>query len=205
MNTQNHPVLEYPAANRLRHRRFLAGFVKVLLISVLWLAAYAFYEMAQNNFHTVVAGQVYRSSRMNPDALARVIQTRHIQSVLSLIGPSLLESNAVRKSGAVYFYVSISDRHELAESQMEKIIAAMRAAPKPLLIHCKAGADRSGLASALYQFAIEGKPAAKADDELTIFYGHLPSWLGFPSRAMDQSFWHYAASHPPGFGTNNFN
>jgi len=196
---RNDSIARNSAANQpgtKRPKRIVSGAVRVLRIVVLWLAAYALYEIAQNNFDTVVPGQVYRSSRMNPDALARVIQTRHIQSVLSLIGPSLIESNAVRKSGAVYFDVSISDRHELAGAQMGKIIAAMRAAPKPQLIHCKAGADRSGLASALYCFAIDGQTAEQADRQLTVWYGHVP--LIRPKViTMDNSFWRYVTNHLP--------
>lgn len=186
-------------------KRIVSGTVRALLIVVLWLGAYVLYEVAQSNFHTVVPGQVYRSSRMNPGTLARMIQTRHIQSVLSLIGPSQLESNAVRQSGAVYFDISISDRHEVTERQMNEIISVLRTAPKPLLIHCKSGADRAGLAASLYHYAIEGRSASQADKELSLFDGHMPPWLGFGSRAMDESFWRYVAGHPPGCGTNNLN
>jgi protein tyrosine/serine phosphatase len=175
------------------------------LLLVAGTGAYAVYLVAGHNLHIVAPGQVYRSSRMNPDTLARTIQAHQIKSVLSLIGPSLVESNAVRQSGAMYYNVSISDRHAVTDQRLEEIVTILRTAPKPLLIHCKAGADRTGLAASLYHYAIEGQPAAQADDSLTLLYGHLPPWLGFASRAMDESFWRYAASHPPGCGTNDLN
>lgn len=203
---QANAIMEDPAAKRSwdgRLKRALAAGARALLILLLWLCAYVLYEIAQNNFHTVVAGTVYRSSSMSPDSLSQTIQAHHIQSVLSLIPASLAESNTLRSLGVHYLNLPLSDRHEVRESQMEAMITAMRTAPKPLLIHCKAGADRTGLACALYKVAIEGRPAAKADQELTVFYGHMPPWLGFSSRAMDLSFWRYVHRHPPANVTNN--
>jgi len=54
----------------------------------------------------------------------------------------------------------------------------MRDAPKPLLIHCKAGADRTGLASALYLGALEHQTRETAGWQLSILYGHIAiPWL----------------------------
>jgi hypothetical protein len=160
-----------------------------------WTGTYAAYLVAEHNFHVVTAEQVYRSSRMSPATLTATMEQHGIKSVLSLIGPSLAESNTVQRLGGSYFDVSLSDRHEVTDAQMEKIIAVLRTAPKPVLIHCKAGADRTGLAAALYHYAIEGEPAAVADDELTLRYGHLPAWLGFGTSAMDRSYWRYVGAH----------
>lgn len=170
----------------------------LLLIVVVGIGADVLYLVAEHNFHVVTASQVYRSSRMSPAALTEVIQTHGIKSVLSLIGPSLTESNAVRLANADYFDVSISDRHEVTAQELDKIVAILRTAPKPLLIHCKAGADRTGLAASLFHYAIEGKPAGQADEELTLFYGHMPPGLGFSTSAMDRSFWRYVNHHAAG-------
>ena len=122
-------------------KKVLPGFW-LMLIGV---GGYAGYLVAEHNFHVVLPGQVYRSSRMSPGALTRLMQARDIQSVSSFIGPSLVESNTVRAMGGTYFDVSHSDRHEATDAQMERIVTILRTAPKPVLIHCKAGADRAGL------------------------------------------------------------
>jgi len=44
----------------------------------------------------------------------------------------------------------------------------------PLLIHCKAGADRTGLASALYLMMQQDEPPGQAIRALTIYHGHIP-------------------------------
>jgi protein tyrosine/serine phosphatase len=74
---------------------------------------------------------------------------------------------------------------------MDALVALLREAPKPMLIHCKDGADRAALASALYHLAIEGKPLAEADDELTVWYGHIP-FITPHVAAMGRSLQTYA-------------
>jgi protein tyrosine/serine phosphatase len=72
-------------------------------------------------------------------------------------------------------------------------VTLLQQAPKPILIHCLGGADRSGLVSALYRFAIEGQKPDAADKELSIWYGHVP--LIRPKvTAMDDSFWRYVSN-----------
>lgn len=63
---------------------------------------------------------------------------------------------------------------ELTLAQMDDLVALLRRAPKPVLIHCLGGADRSGLAAALYGYAIEGEKPAEANRQLPLWYGHVP-------------------------------
>src|SRR5947209_4291769 len=79
------------------------------------------------------------------------------------------------------------------------ILDIVRGAPKPLLIHCKSGADRTGLVAALYRYAEGGASAAEADRELSLAYGHFP-YLTSRSGAMDDSFWAYVRANPGGGG-----
>jgi len=71
---------------------------------------------------------------------------------------------------------------------------AMRRAPKPILIHCNGGADRTGLISALYLYDVESKSSKVANRELTAFYGHVPHLHWRYSIAMDCSFWRYVSN-----------
>ncbi|HKZ95531.1 MAG TPA: protein tyrosine phosphatase [Hyphomicrobiaceae bacterium] len=43
----------------------------------------------------------------------------------------------------------------------------------PMLMHCKSGADRAGLMSALYRHLKDGVPIAEARHELALKYGHI--------------------------------
>ena len=180
---------------------------KILLLATLLLVAgtgaYAVYLVAEHNLHVVATGQIYRSSRMSSEALAEVVQTHGLKSVLTLIGTNRAEGDTLQRLGVAYFGYSLSDQREVTDEQMEKILATIYRAPKPLLIHCKAGADRTGLVAALYHYGIEGQPAVVADGDLTIRYGHIPPGLGFGTSAMDRSFWRYVGNHAPGSATNS--
>jgi hypothetical protein len=66
----------------------------------------------------------------------------------------------------------------------------LRSAAKPLLIHCKAGSDRTGLVAALYRYAVAGEPAEQAVSELSLHFGHFP-YLTSETGAMDDSFGTY--------------
>ena len=72
---------------------------------------------------------------------------------------------------------------------MQKLINIVKNAKKPILIHCKAGADRTGLVSALYLYSIGDKNALKM---LSLKYGHFP-YLFSPTSAMDESFKLYSS------------
>ncbi len=43
----------------------------------------------------------------------------------------------------------------------------------PALMHCKSGADRAGIMSALYLFLHEGRPLEEAQKQLSLRYGHI--------------------------------
>jgi len=49
---------------------------------------------------------------------------------------------------------------------------------------------RSGLISAIWEYAVEGKSAQEASRQLSLFYGHFP-YLGNRTKAMDESFWRF--------------
>ena len=93
----------------------------------------------------------------------------------------------------MHYDVQISANRVVDTSTLDTILAIMRQATKPLLIHCQAGADRSGLIAGVYLFRIEGQPASTASRQLSLLYGHfLP-----PGRALyAQGFW---TSNPSGF------
>ncbi|MEM9277696.1 MAG: tyrosine-protein phosphatase [Pseudomonadota bacterium] len=54
-----------------------------------------------------------------------------------------------------------------------KFKAHFEALEHPILIHCKSGADRMGLASVLYLHLIDQVPIEKALDQLSLRYGHI--------------------------------
>jgi protein tyrosine/serine phosphatase len=154
------------------------------------------------NHHTVAEGQLYRSAQLNGLELGEEIDAHHIRTVLNLRGPNPTdgwyqeEVAATRAHGAAHYDVGISAQEPVSSEKIEKILAVLRDAPKPILVHCRSGADRTGFVAALYRYAIEGQSGEAALHELSLRYGHFP-YLISKSGAMDESARVYFLSHLP--------
>jgi protein tyrosine/serine phosphatase len=173
----------------------------ILLLTMLSVGGFAWHLIAHHNFHIVSAGRIYRSGQMNAEGLSRVIQEESIKSILNLRGTGTdqgwyqSETRTARQLGVEHYDFALSAGHEVADEEIDRILETIDRAPKPMLIHCKSGSDRTGLIGALYLYSLEGKSAESADRELTIFYGHVPYLFWRDTVAMDHSFWRYVKSH----------
>lgn len=161
--------------------------------------AWAGYLQASGNIHEVEAGRIYRSKQLDEQQLGKLIEERGIRTVINLRGADSSaewyrqEKTVVTEHGAELIDLSLSDTVEPDSSLMARLVDALRTATLPVLIHCKAGADRTGLASALYEFVVMGRPASEAAGQLSFAYGHFP-WLGSRSSAMDRAYWDYVSA-----------
>ncbi|MCK5933832.1 MAG: tyrosine-protein phosphatase [Fulvimarina manganoxydans] len=178
-------------------------FARVLLFAwaglVLPPAGYAGYLYVSGNIHAVAPGAVYRSAQLDRHDLEALIARTGMRSILNLrgehpdIGWYAEEADVADRLGLQLISIGISARQEPDLKTMGEIAAAIETAPKPLLIHCMGGADRTGLASAIYEYAIAGKAADEADDQLSIVYGHFP-WAWSRTGAMDRAFETFVAA-----------
>jgi protein tyrosine/serine phosphatase len=189
-------------SEKIRSRRFkhaALGIGLVLLIVTIVLSAYAICTIEQNNFHIVVAGQIYRSAQMNEEDLTHCINKYGIKSVLNLRGENLTtawhqtEIATAAKLNVVHYDRSLGSGAPLTLEQMDDLVNLLRQAPKPILIHCLGGADRSGLVAALYCYTIDNEKPEQADKQLTMWYGHV-SFIRPKVLAMDNSFWRYVSN-----------
>lgn len=167
----------------------------VTLIVVL-IASYCGVIHYMGNINVVEQGQLYRSGQLDKAQFQRIIKQDGIKSILNLRGdnhtqPWYQDEIAVSQALDVkHFDYGIGASKFVTSKQIDEILAIVRDAPKPLLIHCQGGADRSGLVAALYVAEIEGRPPEEADEQLSLRYGHFP-YLTSKTGAMDESFWAY--------------
>ena len=165
------------------------------------IGIFAAYLTAAHNFHVVSPGLIYRSAQLDADGLTRTVQDHGIKSILNLRGVNngspwyTTEIQTAQRLGVQHYDYELTASEELTDAEMDHILALINAAPKPMLIHCKSGADRTGLVGALYLYSLEGKSARDADRELTVFCGHIPYLFWEDTKAMDRSFWHYVGTH----------
>ena len=164
------------------------------LLAACVLTAGTIYGIVQydGNVHVVDPGVVLRSAQPTGARLDEIVHRYAIRSVLNLRGDNAGKSwyeeemQATRADGLAHFDYAISAEHDVTPAQMDDLLRIVATAPKPLLIHCNAGADRTGLVSALYQTS-RGVPPAQAATQLSLRYGHFP-YLWSKTDAMDRSF-----------------
>lgn len=131
------------------------------------------------NFHAVVPGQIYRAAQMDGQKLARWKREHGIASILNLRGENTgadwyeAERGVADRLGIRHLDFRMSAAKELTAAEVQALLALMRDAPKPMLIHCMGGADRTGLASALYVAGIAGGSEAAAEWQLSPIFGHI--------------------------------
>ncbi|WP_050588641.1 tyrosine-protein phosphatase [Mesorhizobium sp. L2C066B000] len=94
---------------------------------------------------------------------------------------------AANELGIRHIDFPMNARTELTQQQSLALIALLQSAPKPVLIHSKEGADRTGLAAALYLAALARANEPVSEAQLSVRYSHIGIPLVGPYE-MDQSF-----------------
>ena len=177
------PSVSHPVVRVLRIIGLLA------ITGMLFLVGAYAYVHGGGNFHEVEKGVVYRSSWLGAEGLEKAIARHGVKSVLNLCGeqPGKAwyegEVTVSRRLGVKFVSLGLSANTALDANQVAQLADALRDAPKPLLIHCRAGSDRTSLACALY-VASHGGSYRDAQDQLSLYYGHFP-YFGSKSVAMD--------------------
>jgi protein tyrosine/serine phosphatase len=151
-----------------------------LLALVLFVLGYETGLTTSGNLHVVEPGEAYRSAQPTAGRIAWMHGQLGIRSIINLRGENAgsdwydAELATSRRLGITHIDYRMSSRDHFDQARAEELIALMRAAPKPVLIHCNGGADRSGLASALYLGAISQRGHMAAEMQLSPLFGHMP-------------------------------
>jgi len=150
-------------------RRFL-GFFEHLFID------HAVFRYAYLNNHTIAPG-MERAAQPSPVHICAAAR-RGIKTIINLRGPRacasyLLEKRACAEHGIRLVDFVITSRSVPTADQVLSLDRLFKEVEHPALLHCKSGADRAGLASALYMMLYLDKPVEEALKQLHLRYGHI--------------------------------
>jgi len=131
------------------------------------------------NFRTLIPGKVYRCAQPSTEDLKRVVARFGIRTVVNLRGCSAgfdwyeEESRATAELDIVQEDVSLSAGRLPAPHEMQRLVEVLDRAEYPILLHCRRGVDRTGLASAVVQLLQTDIPPSQARKQLSLRYGHV--------------------------------
>lgn len=175
---------------------FLCTIVCAPLLFFLSLVSIYLVVQYDGNFHKVESTQLYRSAQLSPELLKEKLAHYEIKSILNLRGEAegseWYDSEIAASSNANVMHLNykLSASTKITNIQVHQILDIIDKSPKPLLIHCQGGSDRTGLVIAAY-LARSGSEREKVKEALSIRYGHFPYLLWKESIAMDESLAEY--------------
>ena len=137
---------------------------------------HGFLRVWWHNFHQVAPG-MYRSNQPGPSRV-RAAARQGIRTIINLRGPRddggwQLEAESCAKAGITLLDFTARSRTAPDKAMLHATRALFAEADLPAMMHCKSGADRAGLMSALYLLVVEGRPAREAAGQLAWKYGHV--------------------------------
>lgn len=161
---------------------------------------HALLRIPWRNWGVVESGRLYRSNHPLPWQLEAAVRRHGIRSVINLrghraaCGSDALGREAAMALGLVHADQPFESRGAPHKDRLLKLIALYRSLPEPILIHCKSGADRTGLAAGVWHL-LQGRGAAAAMAELSLRYGHIAAAR---TGILDAFFAEYATAEARG-------
>lgn len=157
------------------------------------------------NLHEVKRGELYRSGQLDKKQLRAVIEKAGIKTIINLRGSSdedwYQDEKAVAQAyGVNLVNIKMSAKRLPTRAGLIKLLETYRNAPRPILIHCKAGVDRTGEAATIYAMEYLGQSKKKALEQLSPKYFHVPKLMPaktyFIRNIYQGEAWAYREYHP---------
>ncbi|NJM35912.1 MAG: dual specificity protein phosphatase family protein [Rhodomicrobium sp.] len=121
--------------------------------------------------------RAWRSSQPAPRDI-RYLARKGVKTIVNLrgdrdCGSYRIEERNCRRYGIRLVNFSVKSRQLPSPGTFHDAKALFDSVEYPILLHCKSGADRVGLMSALFMILKEGLPVEQAKRQLSLRYGHI--------------------------------
>lgn len=167
-------------------RKSARGLIRIIVIALIVVGAVVAYvqfvhpNLFPKNFGVVAEGKLYRSGNLTAMATRSVIREHRIKTIVDLgaydTRPELeIEAQQVADEMGVerrVFRLS-GDGTGNPNAYVEALRIITDPSKQPVLVHCAAGSERTGVCIMLYRELVEGKPAGSTMNE-TLEHGHDP-------------------------------
>ena len=184
-----HDVAALPSR---RYRRWGLWALTAAIVAV--AAVKLLHIFAGSNLHTVIPGKIYRGAQPNPAVLQAHVKQYGIRTIVNLRGTCfpqewyVEEARTAQDLGLALEDLTFSAGRWPAHQEIRHLVETLDHAEFPLFMHCRQGADRTGMASVIAQVLVGDVPYAEARRQLGMRYGHAP--VGHPT-ILDRFFDRY--------------
>lgn len=131
-----------------------------------------------DNFHTVQKNKIYRSKQLTPKKLNFYIKKYDIKNVINLRGENPgkkwweQEKEITQKNNTNFYNISLSAARLPNKENIIYLLKLYDKLNEPILIHCRGGADRTGMACALWRLYKEKTNKKIAKKQLSLRFRH---------------------------------
>ncbi|MCZ6794708.1 MAG: neutral/alkaline non-lysosomal ceramidase N-terminal domain-containing protein [Planctomycetota bacterium] len=143
-----------------------------------------------DNLGEVSPGLLYRSAKPSAellDFLGERVGLRHVVTLLG--GPTPQEEAFVARVGGKVTAAPMSVERPPTPRNILALIRATheaRSEGRALLVHCRAGADRSGVMVAVWRLLFQGQTDREALFRETRHFGHVSPWIPMVRQTIDR-------------------
>ncbi len=175
------PISECRAASaaprRLWRRRLWRTLALGLIGAVGWEA---FHVFVGDNVHALIPGEIYRGGQPNVASLTSLVERYKIRTVVNLRGTCspqewyLAEAKAAQGLDLNLEDVCFSAGRLPSYHEIRQLVDVLDHAERPLFLHCRHGADRTGMASVIALLLLTETSYPEARRQLSLRYAHAP-------------------------------
>jgi protein tyrosine phosphatase (PTP) superfamily phosphohydrolase (DUF442 family) len=160
------------------------------------LRDHAVLRLGWRNWGVVEPGRLYRSNHPLPWQLRAAARRLGLRTVVNLrgwrpdCGSDALSRREAARLGLVHVDAPLESRGAPHRDRLLRLAEIFARMEEPALLHCKSGADRTGLAAGVW-LLLQGRSVAEASAQLSWRYGHVKA---AKTGILDAFFAEYAAA-----------